>query len=224
MRKFSNIFAIFLISVAMISLLSTVCVAQQDTSNIQVTLKSKNWGPDPAMGGSRATITITMNKIGHLAYVEEYYGTDANSQQKLYSGNRYEANMSDYTISFDLNRPNARRQQYWSTINAKVMLDGVIVYEIPINTSGTYKSFTGRAIWLNNSVIDIGKGRPSIQKKEPFDPTGGIAEVQTNNTENIDNNSTKVIVPAKSPTLDIPVAIAILFAVYIFVNKKNRTK
>ena len=219
--KFSSVLAIFLISVTVVTLFSMICVADLNMNDIQVTLKSKNWGPDPTLGGSRATITITINKMGKLVYLEEYYGVDGSGQPKLYSGSRYETNMSDYTVSFDLNRPTTRRQQDWQTIRAKVMLDGVVVYALPINTSGTYKSFTGRAVWFNNSDINIGNGRPVIQKKDSFDPTGGVAGAQTNSTVSVVDNSTKM----KSPALDVPVIIAILFAVYVcfrLENKKNR--
>lgn len=225
MSKFSGMLTILLVSVAIAALLSMVGVAQQNTSDVQVTLKSKNWGPDPTWGGSRATITITTNKMGNLVYIEEYYSTGSDGQPKLYQGNRHEEVMKDYTVTFDVNRPNHKHNQYWSTIKALVRLDNVNVYEVWINTSGTYKSFTGRAIWQNNSVVDIGKGRPVVQKKEPFNPMGGVtATTQTNNTAsvNVVDNSTKIIVPEKSPMVEIPLAIAILFAVYIFSNKKNR--
>lgn len=221
MRRFSSVFAIFLISVIIVTLFSMVGAAQINSGDIQVTLKSKNWGPDPTLGGSKATITITVNKMGKLVYLEEYYGVDGSGQPKLYSGSRYETNMSDYTVSFDLNRPTTRRQQDWQTIKAKVMLDNVVVYELPINTSGTYKSFTGKAVWFNNSVIDIGKGRPSIQKKDSFDPNQGVPGTQTNDTRNVVDNVTQTV--QKSPMLDMPVVIAILIAVFIcfHVNKKN---
>lgn len=221
MRKF---LAILLISAIYVALFSIVGIAEQNIGDVQVTLKSKNLGRDPAWGGDRATITITTNKIGNLIYVEEYYGTGSDGQPKFYQGGRYETAMNDYTVTFDMNRPNSKQKQYWSTIKSKVMLDKVLVYEVWINTSGTYKSFTGRTAWANNSAIDIGKGRPAIQKREPFNPTGEVtATIQTNNTENTTNNDTAVIVPEKSPMLEMPVVIAtILFAIYIFSTKKNR--
>jgi hypothetical protein len=224
MSRFSGILTTLLVSVAVAALLSTVGVAQQNTSDVQVTLKSKNWGPDPTWGGSRATITIATNKMGKLVYNEEYYGTDSDGQPKLYQGNRYETVMTDYTVTFDVMRPDHHRHQSWTMIKSLVMLDNVNVYEVWINTSGTYKSFTGRAIWQNNSVIDIGKGRPVVQKREPFNPMGGVtATTQTNNTASVNtvDNSTKTIVPEKSPMVEIPLAIAILFTVYFFSNRKN---
>lgn len=222
MRKFSNMFVIFLIGVTIATLLSTVCIAQQNASDVQVTLKSKNMGVDPDWGGEKATIIITINKMGHLTYIEDYYGTDSDGQPKFYQGSRYETDMSDYTVTFDIHRPSSRRREYWSLIKSKVMLDNVVIYDPWINTSGTYKSFAGRAVWFNNSTIDIGKGRPYIQKKEPFDPTGDITEGQTSDTENVTDNSTDVIVPEKSPTIGIPLVIAILFSVRMFANKKYR--
>jgi hypothetical protein len=222
MRKFSGILVMFLIGATYVILFSMVSVAQQNTDAIQVTLKSKNLGLDPVWGGDKATITLTINKMGNLTYIEEYYGMDSYGQPNLYQAGRHEAVMSDYTITFDMNRPNKKHGLYWSLIKSKVMLDKVTVYETWINTSGTYRSFTGRSAWFNNSTIDVGKGRPAIQKRESFDPTVANATSQINDTENVTDNSTKVIVPEKASMLEVPLIIAILFAVYVFSHRKNR--
>lgn len=206
----------FLVGITIVTLFSMSSIAQsvaQSAEDVQVTLKSKNWGPDPNWGGSRATITITTNKIGSLAYVEEYYSVAADGQPKFFSGNRHEEEIKDYTTVFDIIRPKNNHYQDWSLIKSKVILDKIVVYEVWINTSGTYRSFVGRVAWVNNSTIDIGKGRPAIQNREPFNPvnTAGI-----NDTENV-----IVSVAKKSPMLDTYPAIGIMLSVYLFIRKKR---
>jgi len=221
MKRFLTI---FLVGIAIVTLFAVIATAQSE-DEIQVTLKSKNLGPDPAWGGSRATITITTNKIGDLTYVEEYYGVGGDGKPKFFNGNRHEEVMKDYTTSFDLIRPDHDHKQSWSMIKSKVIFDKVMVYEVWINTSGTYRSFTGRAGWFNNSTIEIGKGRPTIQKKEPFDPMNNLAKVSESNVEdnlednsvNSDNSSTSV----RSPMLEGYAIIGTVLFVYIFSRKKR---
>jgi len=118
-----------LVSISIITLLSVVTTAQSP-SDLSITLKSKNWGPDPSGEGSRATITISMNKMGSLVYVEEYFATDSSGQPKFFQSNRHEEEMKDYAVSFDLIRPKSHNKQYWSMIKSKILLDREIVYEV----------------------------------------------------------------------------------------------
>lgn len=221
MKRFLTTFLVIIAIVISLSVSSTAQVNStgQSVSNIQVTLKSKNWGPDPTWGGSRATITLTTNKMGNLAYVEEYYSIDSYGQPNFFSGNRHEEEMKDYTVSFDIVRPKNNHKQDWSLIKSKVIIDRVVAYEVWINTSGTYKSFTGKAVWFNNSTIDIGKGRPNIQKKEPFNP---ISNAKIDETENITVDST--IATKKSPMPETYAVIGMLFSVYILTRKKKDNK
>ncbi len=238
--KFS-ILTIFLVGAIIVSLIASLFsmtgsaqVSQPSTNIVQVTIKSKNWGPDPAWGGSRATITVTTNKLGNMVYVEEYYGVSSGGEPKYYSGNRYENNLKDYTVTFDLIRPDHDHRQAWSQIKAKVLIDKEIIYENWINTSGTYKSFTGRSAWYNDSAMEIGKGRPVVQKREPFDPMSSATATPTevgNDAENNGNdknvnsnvdNGTDIIVPEKSPMLGIIVVISILLSVYILRRARQK--
>lgn len=230
MRKFS-VMTIFFVGIVILSLFSMVGgaqVTQPSTNEVQVTIKSKNWGPDPAWGGSRATITVTTNKIGNLVYVEEYYGVGSDGQPKFYSGNRYENAMKDYTVTFDLIRPDHDHRQAWSTIKAKVLLDKDIIYETWINTSGTYKSFVGRTAWYNDSAMQIGKGRPVVQKREQFDPMNTATAASTDGTnvtentgDNI-NNNTDVVANEKSPAFEITIVIVALLSIYMLVIRRRK--
>lgn len=213
--------SILLVSISIITLLSMVTTAQSP-SDVQITLKSKNWGPDPSGEGSRATITISMNKMGSLVYVEEYYGIGAGGDPKFFQSNRHEEEMKDYTVSFDLMRPKNHNKQYWSLIKSKILLNREIVYEVWINTSGTYRNYEGKTSWYNNSTIDIGKGRPVIQKKEPFNPAGTTVSVpEINYTKNttVDPIATKA-----SPAIEIYTAIGTVLSVYMYSRRRGNKR
>lgn len=210
-----------LVSISIITLLSMVTTAQSP-SDLQITLKSKNWGPDPSGEGSRATITISMNKMGSLVYVEEYFATDSSGQPKFFQGNRHEEEMKDYAVSFDLIRPKSHNKQYWSMIKSKILLNREIVYEVWINTSGTYKNFDGRTSWYNNSTVDIGKGRPDIQKKEPFNPTGSTKSItEINSTK---NSIVEPVTTRESPAIGIYATIGAVLSVYIFSRRRGNNR
>jgi hypothetical protein len=206
-------------SISIFILLTMVSTAQSD---VQITLKSKNWGPDPTTDGSRATITISMNKMGSLVYVEEYYANGADGQPKFFQSNRHEEEMKDYTVSFDLIRPKSHSKQYWSLIKSKILLNREIVYEVWINTSGTYRNYEGKTAWYNNSTIDIGKGRPVIQKKDPFNPTGtttSVAEINSTKNATIDPTATKA-----SPAIETYAAIGTVLSVYMYSRRRGNNR
>ena len=208
-----------LVSISIITLLSVVTTAQSP-SDLSITLKSKNWGPDPSGEGSRATITISMNKMGSLVYVEEYYATASDGQPKFFQGNRHEEDMKDYATSFDLIRPKSHNKQYWSMIKSKILLDREIVYEVWINTSGTYKNFDGKTSWYNNSTIDVGKGRPVVQKKEPFNPAGSTTSIaEINSTATPEPVATKA-----SPAIETYAVIGTVLSVYMYSRRRGNKR
>lgn len=212
------------IGISIVTFLTMVTTAE-NPSDVQITLKSKNWGPDPSGEGSRATITISMNKMGTLVYVEEYYAKGADGNPKFFYSNRHEEEMKDYTTSFDLIRPKSHNKQYWSMIKSKILLNREIVYEVWINTSGTYKNFEGRTSWNNNSTVDIGKGRPTIQKKEPFNPSGITSSTTSSTSEmsNTENTTVEPVVTKPSPSVDIYVAIGTVLSVY-FYHRRGKSR
>ena len=165
------------------TLLSVSGVQAQSTSDIQVILKSQNYGLDKAFGVYRANITVSMNKMGSLTYRESYYKTDYTNgagQPVLFRTNSYDVVMSGYTVSFPVTRPGLRSERdSWNTIKATVVLDKEVVFETWISQSGTYRSFvTGKTVWTNDSSVTIGKTRPNVDKKP------SIFEAPVTNTDN----------------------------------------
>jgi len=76
-----------LVSISIITLLSVVTTAQSP-SDLSITLKSKTGVLTLQEKVAELTITISMNKMGSLVYVEEYYATASDGQPKFFQGNR----------------------------------------------------------------------------------------------------------------------------------------
>lgn len=155
------IFVIFIVSISTFSIEGIAL----DPSDTQVSIKMRGMGSDPSTGGSRVNITITTNMIGNLVYVEEYYTPGSSGTPNFCCGSRYESIMNDYTISFDLKRPDHDHWQKWSLVKSKVLIDGVIVYDAWTGTGGTYKSFNPETSSdKNNSVAPVEKIKPDKPK------------------------------------------------------------
>lgn len=194
-------------------------------SDVQVILKSQNLGLDKNYGVYIVNITITMNKIGNLTYREYYYQTDFSSgsagQQTLFRTSSYDIPMKDYTASFVVNRPGLKSERdSWNSIKAIVLLDKNIVFEVLMpGQSGTYKSFvTGKMVFTNDSTIQVGKTRPTIEKKPPPSFVPPSTTVTINDTGNVDTENTA----KQSPMFETSVIIATIFSVYIFTRKNGK--
>jgi len=190
-----------------------------DVNTVQVILKSQNLGIDKNFGVYRANITITTNKIGNLTYREAFYYTDYTSgQQTFYQTKSYDIVMKDYTVSFLVSRPGLKSERdRWNSIKATVILDKNVVFETWISQSGTYKSFAaGKERFTNESIIQIGKTRPIVEKRPSIFMTPNI---NINDTEGERGNSTDT---KQSPIFEAPAVITIIFSVYVFVRCRNR--
>jgi len=105
-------------------------------------------------------------------------------------------------------------------IKSKILLDREIVYEVWINTSGTYKNFDGKTSWYNNSTIDVGKGRPVVQKKEPFNPAGSTTSIaEINSTATPEPVATKA-----SPAIETYAVIGTVLSVYMYSRRRGNKR
>lgn len=223
MKKYLLFGIIFVIFVSIFSIEGIA----QDASDTQVTIKMRNLGNDPSSGGTIANITVIMNRTGKLAYVEEYY-SGSYAQPNFCCGSRYETVMNDYTVSFDLKRPDDNKNKLWIYVKSKVLLDGVVVYEEWTGTGGTYKSLLPEEPTNNNNSVV-----PTVRIK-PVNPRPTEQYVDTvhddnstSGTNNIGNmkpmyNVTYVEGKTQNlPAIGIPVIIIVILSVYMF-NKRNK--
>ena len=186
-----------------------------DPNDIQVTIKMRSMGSDPSTGGTKANITITTNLIGNLVYAEEYYSPGSSGVQNFCCGSRYESIMNDYTISFDLKRPNHDHWQKWSLVKSKVLIDGVIVYEAWTGTGGTYRSFSPETSSIkNNSATNTGTITEQYGNIVSEDNNTGAKKnigdiIQIYNGTNVERTNEKI------PMIGLSAIIIVILSAYI---------
>ncbi len=119
-----------------------------ETSEIKIPTKvsiyTKYLGDNSTWGFGDIIINITINKLGHMIYLEEYFTVDSNQNPKYAMTNKYyDNNITNNTTSFQILRPFGRAGRLYSLIRGVVLLDNRRVYEKWINTiNGTHLTYS----------------------------------------------------------------------------------
>lgn len=128
MRKVFFIIA----SILLLSILSESSTAQ--TSNARVkSFDMKYLGYDQGYNAFRLLVNISMNKAGHLTYIEEYYTIDGNNNPKFVSSGRYfddnvvEDENSNFNVTFEMLRPPSYLS--YTLVKAIIMFDNERIVE-----------------------------------------------------------------------------------------------
>ncbi len=209
-----------LLSIAFVILISifSIEVIAQESSDVQVVIKMRNLGADRSTGGTKSNITIALDKIGTLVYVEEYY-SGSYEQPNYCCSSRYETIMKDYLVSFDLGRPASDHWQRWSLVKSKILLDKVIIYEEWTGRGGTYRSGSTK----NNSSSSEKITSVSPKITEQVDNTYVYNNTNDKVIENVIqmyNDTLNDTKPERTtrevPSIGIPVIIMVILSVYLF--------
>ena len=204
MKKILSIvfMATMLLSIIDISMVHTANA--DNTSNVQIILRTKYLYFDKIYNGHRIQINISSNTQGALTYMEEYYVIDSNGDPRMVNtGRYYDGALTNNFVSFEILRPKKGANDY-SMIRGVVLIDGQRIFEPWINSSATYKYGVNAA---NSSSVK--KIKPDITKRTaPFSPV----------VQNTDTGAGQKTADGKLSLITI-VATSI---VYIFARNKKR--
>lgn len=198
-----------------ITLLPTIMAEENtETSNIKISIKSKLMGIEKNWNTENVRINITIDRLGRLVYMENYY-SQGGGGPKLYSTGRYYAiNITNGSLSFNISRPRGGKKTY-VFIQSIVILNDNVIFEQWLNLSnrtklGNVKSpvKTNKNSTRNNTTSDI------VLKARSKNLSG------TDNIDIIDDINKKNIVnkemTKKSPGFGIITAITVISIVHIF--------
>lgn len=121
--------------VVIVILLSIDSIAQSENGGVQIPTKvsihTEYLGDNKsAWGFSDMLVNITINRLGHLIYIEEYYTEDSSEDPKFVtSRSYYNDNITDNDISLQIMRPFSRSGTYYSLVRGVVIFDNKRVYE-----------------------------------------------------------------------------------------------
>ncbi len=131
--------------IAIIILLSIDSTAQNDGIQMptMVSIHTDYLGNNNTWGFSDILINITVNKLGHLVYVEEYYTVDGSGNPKYVLSNRYYDNNITYNnISFQILRPFSHSGEIYNSIRGVVIFDDKRISEKWIGAvNGTHLTY-----------------------------------------------------------------------------------
>ena len=100
----------FIKSIIMAILLSPMLIGIVDAAEVQY-IKINPHELVKSYNAHRVEVNITTDVIGNLAYIEEYYSRDAESQPKFFGGIRHEVSMTTNTIAFEVMRPETKMEK-----------------------------------------------------------------------------------------------------------------
>lgn len=101
----------------------------QYKDHTKMSIRTKNLGRDRNWNAQKVLINITINRLGNLTYIEEYFSVDSHSQPKFYSSQiHYESKLTKGNISFEILRPRKNLKTFILT-KGIIILDGKMIYE-----------------------------------------------------------------------------------------------
>jgi hypothetical protein len=206
--------SIVMIFILLISIFIIVGLARADVENntndtIKFSIKSKFLGQDKNFNTEIVRINITINKLGKLTYIENYYLEGSESLKLQSSAKYFDTILADKNISFNISRPKpgSISNRRYVFIESIILLDGKMIFNKTVNLSNRYKL----------DYINMPTVKSNTTMKSP-----------TNITNNSDINDTKkdietnkTLVTEKTSGFEIIAAIIAFFILFIrFKNQK----
>jgi hypothetical protein len=166
-------------------------------------------GQDKNFNTEIVRINITINKLGKLTYIENYYLEGSESLKLQSSAKYFDTILADKNISFNISRPKpgSISNRRYVFIESIILLDGKMIFNKTVNLSNRYKL----------DYINMPTVKSNTTMKSP-----------TNITNNSDINDTKrdietnkTLVTEKTSGFEIIAAIIAFFILFIrFKNQK----
>jgi hypothetical protein len=198
--------SIVMIFILLISIFITAGLAVTDAGNntndtIKFSIKSKFLGLDKNFNTEIVRINITIDKLGRLTYIENYYLEGSESLKLQSSAKYFDTILADKIISFNISRPKhgSISNRRYVFIESIILFDGKMIFNKTVNLSNRYK--------LNYTNIRTVKSNTTI--KSPTNITNKTTKHPTNITNNSDINNTKKMNGFETMTAII--AVFILF-------------
>lgn len=131
--------------IVIIILLPVSSMAQKGNDiPIKISINTTYIGFNKAWFVSDYRVNMSINRLGHMTYIEEYFTVDSNSNPKpVMSKTHYDGNITNHNVSFQMMRPMSRSGKAYNMIRGAVVLDGKRIYEKWLKTSsGAHLTYT----------------------------------------------------------------------------------
>ena len=216
------------IFISFIVILIIASLASADTNNtndiIKFSIKSKFLGQDKNFNTEIFRINITVDRLGKLTYIENYYLEGGSSLKFQSSAKYFDAMLTDNNVSFNISRqkPGRISDRNYVFIESIILFDNKIIFNKTVNLSDRYRlSYTNivpiksvKPMIINNT----NKTKNDINNtKDITKNTGNITNTGSKINKSIPNNNTNVS-SKRSPGFVGIVGIIAIFIIYLYRN------
>ena len=216
------------IFISFIVILIIASLASADTNNtndiIKFSIKSKFLGQDKNFNTEIVRINITVDRLGKLTYIENYYLEGGSSLKFQSSAKYFDAMLTDNNVSFNISRqkPGRISDRNYVFIESIILFDNKIIFNKTVNLSDRYRlSYTNivpiksvKPMIINNT----NKTKNDINNtKDITKNTGNITNTGSKINKSIPNNNTNVS-SKRSPGFVGIVGIIAIFIIYLYRN------
>jgi len=193
------------ITIIMAILLSPMLMGIASAAEVQY-IKINPHELDKNYNAHRVSVNITLDTVGNLAYVEEYYSVDSYGQPKPFGGIRHDEALTTNEVSFDIMRPRDKEGKEYTSMKAKVTLDNKLIFEEWVPLGSTFK--------INN----LKKPQKNVTSR----PVPGVVKKQTV-LEKPNNTASKTMIEApQAPGFGMVTVIVIVLSICIYRRKNIR--
>jgi hypothetical protein len=221
---------ISLVSIFIIAGLAGADVNNNTNGTIKFSIKSKSVGKDKNFNTDIVRINITLDRLGKLTYIENYYLEGSESLKFQSSTKYFDTILADKNISFNISRPkpgsiNDRRYVFIESI---ILLDGKMIFNKTVNLSNRYKlDYTNMPTVKPNTTKKSPTNTTNKTAKNSINTTNKTVKSPTNTTNDSDINNTKRNIEINKTTMTEKTngfeIIAAIIAIFIlFIRLKNQ--
>lgn len=215
-----------------------------NASNVKITVKSRFMGIEKNWNTEKVRMNITINRLGRLIYIENYYSQGIEGP-KFYSTDRYyDNNLTSGNLTFNISRPRSKKTYFF--IQSVVFLDNKVIFEQWLNLSNRTKLGSANAnirspvkTTKNSTISETSRGvtpKPELPRSKAGTLSGTDYTNTTSKTDDINKankesdidisknriNITEKEMTKKSPGFGILTAITVIPIIHLFRKKKNK--
>lgn len=199
-----------------------------NASNVKISIKSKFLEVEKNRNIEKIRINITIDRLGRLVYMENYYSQGGEGPKFYGIGRYYDANLTNSSVTFNISRPRGNNRTYLF-IQSIVLLNNTVIFEqwlsLPNRTKlGNIKSPVNetKKSTRNNTIINnvTSKPRPkSLSGTDNINNSNDINKADKQNDISLSENSVNIVdkeMTKKSPGFGIITAITVISIIRIF--------
>lgn len=193
MKNTTKKFLMFISTILILINFSINVLAQDNSSisdinNTNIRVKITYLGYDKNWNAEKLRINMTIDRLGHLLYVENYYSIGSEAPKFYSSKAYYDNNLTSNKISFEILRPKTSLGKPYSLIKSTISIDGKMISDKWLDSLKTTQFDIGnisKSSVANTTNVSANKNNTMRPELVNTSPGKNDTKNNTNRTDNI---------------------------------------